>query len=83
MGLKRDNLLVGVVVKDAQLKIVGTCYEPVLASDKFYAADGNFSDLECFDDCACIMIVDVDRSIIETSQEPWLGWMEIDAFDTI
>jgi len=83
MCFKRRNLLVCVVVEDSKLKIVRASNEPVLPGDEFYTPYGDFCDLECLDNGACFMVVDIDRAIIETRNQPGLCWVKIDTFDTV
>ena len=77
------NLFVRVVVEDAELEVVGAGDEPVLAGDEADAADRYFCDLEGLDQRAGFVVVDVDRAIVETSKNPRLSGMEVDAFNAI
>jgi hypothetical protein len=83
MGLKCSDLLMGVVVEDTQLEIVGACDKPVFAADKLDAANRDFCNLKSFDHCSCVVVIYVDSAVVETSQKPRFGWMKIDAFDTV
>lgn len=64
MRFKCRNFLVGVVVEDPQLEVVGTGDKPVLARDKSNTSDRDLRDLECFYNCAGFVVVDIDRAII-------------------
>jgi hypothetical protein len=67
MRLECYDLFVCIVIEDAQLKVVGTCNEPALSSDESTAPDWDLGDFECLHQCSCLVIVYVDRTIIETS----------------
>ena len=80
MGFKGRDLFMGVVVEDTQLEVVGAGDEPVLAGDEADAADRYFCDLKGLDQRACFVVVDVDRAVVETGEDPGLGGMEVYAF---
>jgi hypothetical protein len=67
MCLECCDLFVGIVIEDAQLKIVGTCNKPTLSSDESTAPDWDLGGLKCFHQCPRLVIVYVDRAIIETN----------------
>lgn len=50
MRFNSSNLLPGVVVEDAEVKIVGAADKPVSARDETYATNGYFRHFEGFDD---------------------------------
>ena len=83
MGLESDDLLVRVVVEYAKLEVVGASDEPVLARDEAYTSDWYFSDLERLDESPCVVVVDVDRAVVETGEQPWLSGMKVDTFHAI
>jgi hypothetical protein len=83
MGLECRDFFVSVVIEDAELEVVGAGDEPVLARNEFAATNGDLGNLERLDDSACLVVINVHGAIIETSQEPWLGGMEVDAFDSL
>jgi hypothetical protein len=59
---------VGVVIEDPELKVVRASYEPIFARYKLGTAYRNFGDLECFNERACLVIVDIDCAIVKASQ---------------
>lgn len=67
MCLKCSDLLVGIVIEHAYLEVVGPRDEPALASDESTAPHWDLRDFESFYQCTCLMVVYVDRAIIETS----------------
>ena len=69
-----------VIVEDPELEVVGACDKPVLAGDEANAADRHLRDLERLDQCAGVMIIDIDRAVVETGEDPGLGGMEVYAF---
>ena len=81
--LKCRNLFMGVVVEDTKLEVVGAGDEPVLAGDEADATDGDLSDLKGLDHRASFMVVDVDRAVVKTSEDPRFGGVEVDAFYAI
>jgi hypothetical protein len=67
MCLECYDLFMCIVIEDAQLKVVGACNEPALPSDESTAPDWDLGDFECLHQCSRLVIVYVDRAIIETS----------------
>jgi hypothetical protein len=65
--LEYYDLLVCVVIEDAQLKVVGTSDEPALSSDESTAPHWDLCDFECLHLCTCLMVVYDDRAVIEAS----------------
>ena len=66
MRLKYYDLLMCIVIEDAQLKVVGTSDEPALPSDEPTAPHWDLCDFECLHQCTCLVVVYVNRAIIET-----------------
>lgn len=64
VGLKCDNLLVGVVIEDAQLEVVRASNEPVFSGNELDTAHRNGGDLKCLDKCASFVVVDVDGTVV-------------------
>jgi hypothetical protein len=83
VGLERMDLLVGVVVEDAELEVVRAGDEPVLAGDEAGAADGDLGDLEGLEDGAGVDVVDLDGAVVEAGEQPGLGRVEVDVLDAI
>ena len=83
MRLKRRDLLVCVVVEDAQLEIVRARNEPVLAGYETDAAHGDLRDLKGLDQGTRFVVVDVDRAIVKTGEDPRLGGVEVNALNAI
>jgi hypothetical protein len=83
VGLECRDFFVCVVIEDAELEIVGACDEPVLARNKFAAPNRNLGNLERLDNGACIMVIYVYGAVVEAGQEPWLGGVKVDAFDSL
>ena len=83
VSLERGNLFVRVVVEHAQLEIIGASDEPVLAGDKANTSYRDFCDFKGFHQCSCLVVVNVDRPVIKTCEQPWLRWMEVDTLDAI
>ena len=81
--LERSDLFVRVIVEDAQLEVVRTGYKPVLSGNKAHASHRYLCNLECLDESACFMVIDIDASVVQTGQEPWLCRMKIDCFDAV
>lgn len=83
MRLEGGNLLVCVVIEDAQLEVVRASNEPVFARDELDASYRNLSDLERLDQCASFVVVDVDCAIVETGEQPGFRRMKVDTLDAI
>ena len=83
MGFKGNNFLVSIVIEDSELEIIGTRNEPVLAGDEAYTSYRYLRDLERLDESSSLVVVDVDSSIVETCEQPWLRWVEVDTLDTV
>lgn len=83
MCLKAGDLFVCVVVEDAKLEVVGASHKPVLARDKSNTSYGDFADFKCLHKCTRFVVVDVDRAVVETGEQPWLGGMKVDTFHAI
>jgi hypothetical protein len=83
MRLERSDLFVRVVVEHTELEVVAPSDEPVLPRDELDASCWNFRYFKGLDDGACFMVVDVDGAVVETGEEPWLGRVEVDAFDAV
>lgn len=81
VGLERRDLLVCIVVEDAQLEVVRAGHEPVLARDKTHAAYGHLGDLEGLDERAAVAVVDVHGAVVEAGEQPRLGRVKIDILD--
>ena len=79
VGLERGDLFVCVVVEDAELEVVRARDEPVLAVYEAHATHGDLRDLEGLDQSASVVVVYVDRAIVETGENPGLGGVEVDA----
>ena len=73
----------GVVVEDAQLVVVGPSNEPVLPRDEFRTSHRDLCNLKRFDQGSCIVVVDVHAAIVQRSEQPGLGWVEIDGLDAV
>jgi hypothetical protein len=80
--LKCDNLIVGIVVENTEMKVVRACNKPILASDEPDTAHRDGGNFKRLDDSAGFMVVDVNGAVVVACQEPWLGWMKVDVFDT-
>ena len=72
-----------VVVEDAKLEIVRACDEPILAGYEADAAYGNLRDLKRLNQGTRFVVVDIDRAIVETGEDPGLCWMKVDSFYAI
>ena len=83
MGLERSDFFMRVIVEDTQLKVVRACDEPVLSGDEFDATNRHFRHLKSLDDRASIVVVYVDRAVVQSSQQPWFRRVKVDALDTI
>jgi hypothetical protein len=59
---------VGVVIKDPELKVVRASYKPIFARYELDTAYRDFSDLESFNQRACLVIVDIDCAVVKASQ---------------
>jgi hypothetical protein len=81
--LKRDDLFVRIIIEDAQLEVIRTGNEPVLARDEAYTSNGYFRNLEGFHEGTGIGVVDVHAAIVETSEQPRFGRVKVDCFDAI
>ena len=51
-----------------------------MAVHEAYTSYWNFGDLEGLHERTSIMVVDVDRAVVETGEDPGLGGMEVYAF---
>ena len=83
MGFEGNNFLVSIVIEDSELEIIGTRNEPVLAGDEADAADRYFCDLKGLDQRTGFVIIDVDRAVVKTGEDPRLGWVEVNALNAI
>jgi len=50
---------------------------------KFDTVHWDLCDFKRLDDGASLVVVDVDGAVVEPSEQPRLGWVEIDALDTV
>jgi hypothetical protein len=83
MSFEGSDLLVCVVVKYPELVVIGASNKPVFSSNKATTANRNFRDFKCFDKGTCLMVVNIDRAIVETREQPRFSRMEIDRFYTV
>ena len=83
MSLEGSDLFVGVVVEYSELEVVRASDEPVLPCDELDTAHWDLCDLKRLDNGAGLVVVDIDGAVVEPSEQPWLGWVEIDALDTV
>ena len=81
--LKRNDLFMRVVIEHAQLEIVRTGNEPILARDKTHTSYGYFCDFECLYERARFKVVGVYTSIVQTSKEPGFSRVKVDRLDAI
>lgn len=81
--LERRDLLMGIVVEYAKLEVVRARNEPVLASNELHTANRNLRDLECLNNGARFVVVDVDGAVVQPGEQPWLRWVKVDAFDAV
>lgn len=80
---KCRDFLVCVVIENAKLEVIRSRDKPVLAGDEFHAAHWNLCDFKCLDEGAGFVVVDVNRSIIQAGEQPWLCGMEINSLDAV
>ena len=80
MRLESDDLLVRVIIENSKLKIVRASDEPVLSGDEAHTSHRHFRDFKSLDECACLVVVDVDAAVVKTSQEPGFCRVEVDSF---
>ena len=66
--LKSRDFFVRIVVEDPELEVIATSDEPVLAGDEAHTSHRYFCDFKSLDKCACLVVVDVDAAVVETSQ---------------
>lgn len=66
VGLERVDLLVRVIIEDAQLKVVRASNKPVFSGDELDTAHRDGGNFKCLDECAGFMVVDVDGTIVQT-----------------
>ena len=81
--LKRNDLFMRVVVEHAQLEIVRTGNEPILARDKTHTSYGYFCDFECLYERARFKVVGVYTPIVQSSKEPGFSRVKVDRLDAI
>ena len=81
--LKGDDFFVCIIIEDAQLEIVRAGDEPVLPRYESYTSHGYLRDLECLDQSARVMVVDIYAAIIQTSEKPGFCRMKVDCFDAV
>nr|POF00933.1 phosphatidylglycerol/phosphatidylinositol transfer protein [Quercus suber] len=65
MCLEGGDLLIGVVVVDAQLEVIATAYNPVFPSDEATSANGHIGELEGLDDRLRLVRPDVDMAAVK------------------
>ena len=82
MRLETGDLLAGVVVVDAELEVIAATHDPILAGDEAAGADGDVGELEGLDDALRLVGPDVDVAAVEGGEDPGLGGVEVDAFDS-
>ena len=63
MRLKSDDLLVRVIIEDSKLKIVRARDEPILSGDEAHTSHRHFCDFKSLDECACLVVVDVEAAV--------------------
>ena len=81
--LESNDLLVSVIIEDSKLKIVRARDEPILSGDEAHASHRYLCDFKSLDECACLVVVDVDSSVVKTGEQPWFRWVEVDTLDTV
>ena len=65
--LERNDLLMRVVVEDAQLEVVRTGNKPVFTGNETHTAYGNLCDFKSLDERTGFEVVDVNIAVVETS----------------
>ena len=83
MRLESGDLLAGVVVVDAQLKVIAATHDPILPGNEAAGSDGNIGELEGLDDLLGVEGPDIDMSGVESGKNPVLGRVEIYALDSL
>ena len=83
MSFETCDLFVRVVIEYSQLEIIAPGDKPVLSCNKFYTADRNISNFECFEQGTSVDVVNVYLAIVKPSENPRFCWVEIDALDTV
>ena len=65
------------------MEVVGAGHEPVFARNKANTANRDFCNFKCLDKSSGFVIVDVDRAVVQTGEDPWLRRVEVDGLDTV
>ena len=81
--LESRDFLVRVVIEAAHLEVVRPSDEPILACNKLDTSYRNFCNLESPEQAACLDVIEVDGSVVETSNEPGFCWMEVTGLDPV
>jgi hypothetical protein len=66
VGLERDDLLMRIVIEDAQLEVVRASDKPVFSGNELDTTYRNRRDLESLHKCASFVVVDVDGTVVQT-----------------
>lgn len=69
MRFEGSDLFAGIVVVDAQLKVVAAAYYPVLAGYESASANGDIGKLEGFDDRLGFVRPDIDMAAIKGGKD--------------
>jgi hypothetical protein len=79
--LEGCDALLGVVVVDAEVKVVAAAHEPVLAGDEGDGAHGDLGDLERLYERFRLVVPDDDAARVQAGNDPWVGRVEVDGLD--
>ena len=83
MDLERYDLFVRVVVGTLSWKSSDPVTNQFLRGYEADASNGHLGYFEIPYYCACLMVLDIHRAIIESTDEPRLSGMEMDTLDVI
>ena len=64
MRLEACDFLGCIVVVHADLEVIRTAYDPILAGNETTRTNRDICEFECFDDCFCGKRPDVDMSTV-------------------
>jgi len=79
--LVRNHLFQRVVIKHAQMHIIGASNDPALSGNEFRSTNGQVGDFKRLDECLVLVVPNVNVAIVQTSEQPWFCRMEIDGLD--
>lgn len=80
---ERVHSLQCIIIKNPHLHIIGPSHHPILSGHKLGSSDWQIAYLERLHQTLGLVIPDVDVTLVQRAQHPWLCWMEIDTLNSV